>query len=292
MEKIYEQQLKPEDYCAELRKIKHSPKQLYFLGDKSIFFEKFFLAVVGARRATAYGKMVLRQILPDIAKRKIVIVSGLAKGIDCLAHEIALEHDCPTIAVMAGGLDLIYPPENKKLAERIIEKRGIIVSEHPPGTQYLRQYFPARNRIISGIADAILVVEAQEKSGALITAKFAFSQGKKVLAVPGSIFSTQSRGVNGLFLKKALPVQKSEDILEVLLGRKIYRKSSKIFEKNNIILNAEEEKILNFLNFNVVTPLNYVIRKTGLSTAKTIAVITQLELKGLVEAVNDGYVKI
>jgi len=213
------------EYPAKLKQIKNPPLVLYYkskhvgAGFKPAPTENM-LAVVGTRRSTAYGKQALNSLLPAIVKRNIAIVSGLARGIDIQAHKITLEHNGKTIAVLAGGLDQIYPPEHKKFAEDIVEAGGAIISEHPPGTQYLRQYFPARNRVISGLSDAVLVVEAKEKSGALITADFAFSQEKKVLAVPGSIFSAQSRGVNGIFKKGALPVQKPEDILEALFGRK------------------------------------------------------------------------
>lgn len=288
--------LEPKDYCHNLRSIKHLPKKLYFLGNKLIFKEKYFLAVVGTRRATHYGRRALRHILPEIVQKKIVIVSGLAKGIDILAHETALEYNCPTIAVLAGGLDQVYPPEHKKIAKEMVDKGNIIISENPPGTQYLRQYFPARNRIISGISDATLVIEAGIKSGALITANFAFSQGRKVLALPGSIFSEQSQGVNGLFKRGALPAQSPEDILEALFGRRSRSKRVEtpqcgVSTKNGISFTPEENKILEYISYDKPIPINFIIRQSDFSAAKAIAILTQMEIKGLVELVDGGYIK-
>lgn len=290
MDKLYGQTIKPDFYPKNLQEIKYSPKELYYLGNKELFQEKNFLAVVGSRKASVYGKKVLRFILPEVAKTKIVIVSGLALGIDSLAHRIALENKCPTIAVMAGGLDQIYPPEHRKIAEEIIEAGGMLISEHPPGTQYLKQYFPARNRIISGLSDAVLIVEAKEKSGALITASFAFSQERKVLATPGDVFSKQSQGVNGLFSKGAKPIQNSNDIFKALFGRK-----KNNFSRSNISTNKpespEEGKILSLMSRNSAVSLNFLIQNSKLPTAKVIALVTQMELKGMVEQVDGGYIQ-
>ena len=294
---IFMNVLEPNYYCYNLRGVKHSPKKLYFLGNKLLFKEKYFLAVVGPRQTSIYGKKALRFILPEIAKRKIVIVSGLARGIDILAHQIALENNCPTIAVLAGGLDDIYPPEHRIYAQEIIKSGGLIVSEHPPGTAYLRQYFPARNRIISGISDATLVVEAGKKSGALITAGFALQQKRKLFAVPGNVFSSVSQGSNSLLGKGATPVQDSEDILKYFFPKRRRYKSISSGNSNGqsegVNLNQEEQKILKFISADSPTPVNLIIRQTGFSAAKVIAVTTQLELKGLIELIGgQGFVKL
>ena len=286
------------DYPAKLKQIKNPPLVLYCIcRDVAMqrLYEEAALAVVGTRRATAYGKQALNHILPEIVKRDIAVVSGLARGIDIHAHKITLEHNGKTIAVLAGGLDQIYPPEHKKFAEDIVEAGGAIISEHPPGTQYLRQYFPARNRIISGLSDAVLVVEAKEKSGALITAEFAFSQERKVLAVPGGIFSAQSRGVNSILKKGALPVQEPKDILEALFGRKSRKKHAETHcnasLSEEINLTSDEKEILQYLSPNCVTPLNTIIHKTSLPAAKVISVVTQLEINSLIENLDGGYIK-
>lgn len=282
-------------YPIKLKKIKCAPKKLYYKGDIGIFNNITFLAVVGSRKATNYGKQVLNYFLPEVAKQDVTIVSGLAYGIDVAAHKITLENGGKAIAVLAGGLDQIYPSEHKNFAEEIINKGGILISEHPPGTPYLRQHFPARNRIISGLSDAVLVVEAKEKSGALITADFAFSQGRKVLAVPGNIFSEQSRGVNGIFKKGAYPVQKPEDFFETLFGSKRCKKDFKSSSKKIIIdgvnLTSDEKGILKYISYSNAVSVDFVIRKTGFSAAKTISIITQMEINGLIEKSDGGYMK-
>lgn len=275
------------EYPANLKKIKYFPKILYFKGNLDVFQNEHFFSVVGTRRASPYGKRVLRSILPEIAKRKIVIVSGLAKGIDILAHQIALENDCPTIAVLAGGLDQIYPPEHKNVAEKIIKSGGLIVSEHPAGTDYLRQYFPARNRIISGLSQATLVVEAGQKSGALITADFARKQERKVFSVPGNIFSPESRGTNQLFTKGALLVESSDDILDFYFPRRKRRnKNIKIAHRNisaEISMSEEEKIIFESLSLDVPTPLNKIIQKSQMPPPKAISIVTRLEIRSLIE---------
>lgn len=277
-------------YPKKLKKIKYPPKKIYYLGNLKLFKEKYYLAIVGTRNCTVYGKQVTKILIPEIANGGIVIVSGLAKGIDVFAHRLTFENKGKIIAVLAGGLDNIYPPEHKKFAEEVVEAGGLLISEHPPGTEYLRQYFPARNRIISGLADVVLVVEAKDKSGALITANFAFSQGRKILAVPGSVLSPQSRGVNTLFKKGAIPVQGTEDIFAALFGRK--RKILKSVEADRCAksnLNKEEKKIFEIIPIKSSISLNKIIRKSNLTTAKVVSIITQLELKGIVEQVNGEY---
>jgi DNA processing protein len=278
------------EYPIRLKQIRHAPKKLYYIGNPDILKNKFLLAVVGTRLLTSYGKKVVKDLLPDVARNKIVIVSGLAKGIDVLAHQVALEYECPTVAVLAGGLDDIYPPEHKIIAHEIVNKGGLLISEHSAGTQYLRQHFPARNRIISGLSDAVLVVEAKQKSGALITANFAFAQKKTVFAVPGNIFSPQSQGTNKLFEKGAMPATKSEDIIKFFFPGQNRRKRSKMAAVSSPIkelnLSDDEQLILNHISNINPTPINIIIRKTKFPSAKVIAWVTQLEIRGLIESDN------
>jgi len=286
------------EYPSRLKRIKNPPLVLYYksMHAKFCVSEKGpILGVVGTRRGTSYGKQVLNYVLPDIVRRNVTVVSGLARGIDAHAHKITLDNDGKAIAVLAGGLDQIYPPEHTKFAEEIISLGSVLISEHPPGTQYLKQYFPARNRIVSGLSDAILVVEAKEKSGALITADFAFKQGRKVLAVPGSIFSGQSKGVNQIFKKGALPVQEPRDILEVFFGSgHVETQNFASLRQDEINLTSEERKILKYILFNRPVPLNNIIRKSRLSSAAVISIISQLEIKNLIESTGGGvnYIKI
>ncbi len=180
-----------------LSQIKDSPKSLYVLGNEELLRRKI-IAIVGSRECTSYGKNVAEKLAYNLAKQDIVIVSGLAKGIDLYSHIGALKAKGKTIAVMAHGLDMIYPSENRKIAKEIIQSGGAIISEYPIGVKPKPEQFVKRNRIISGLSQGVIVVEAKEKSGALITANFALEQGRSLYAVPGSIFSENSKGTNKL----------------------------------------------------------------------------------------------
>ncbi len=203
------------DYPNRLREVDSAPGILYYrgqLGGEDLQ-NRPFVTVIGTRNPTLYGQMVTEQITADLARFGTVIVSGLARGIDTIAHETALEHRTITLAVQACGLDLIYPAQNKGLAEKILEK-GAILSEHPPGVQPLKQFFPARNRILSGLSDVVAVMEASQKSGTLITAGFAADQGRDVFAVPGNILDRASYGCHQLIRDGAILLDSAEDILK------------------------------------------------------------------------------
>lgn len=180
-----------------LTEIKSKPKQLYVLGNIDLLKRKS-VSIVGARNCTEYGAKTAKKLAYNLSKQNIIIVSGLAKGIDTHAHIGALEAQGKTIAVVANGLDMIYPKENRNLAKKILYTGGAIISEYEIGTKPLKENFPARNRIISGISVATIVVEAEEKSGSLITANFALEQGRSIYAVPGNIYSKYSKGSNEL----------------------------------------------------------------------------------------------
>lgn len=184
------------DYPANLREIPQSPPVIFVRGSDGPQFDQA-VAVVGTRHVTPYGRQAAEHFCEALAKAGVTIVSGLARGVDAIAHRVALEHGAPTVAVLAGGIDQVYPRENAGLAERILQQ-GCLVSEYPVGIPARRDYFPRRNRILSGLARAALLIEAGEGSGALHTANWAFEQGRDVFAVPGSIFSRQSQGTNQL----------------------------------------------------------------------------------------------
>ena len=185
-------------YPPLLREIDDAPPVLYTYG-KLTEADRFALAVVGTRNSSTYGLQVTERIVTELAKGSVTIVSGLALGIDTIAHTAALDGGGRTIAVMASGLDTIYPPTNRALAHRIVESgQGVILSEYPLGVKPEGGNFPARNRIISGLSMGVLVVEAPPKSGALITVEHALKQGREIFAVPGSILSSRSAGVNKL----------------------------------------------------------------------------------------------
>ena len=215
--KIEEISIESEGYPQKLRKIYDPPIKLYVLGNKEILKQKG-IAIVGTRKATEYGKNISLQISKELSQNGIHIISGLALGIDTYAHmgNIYAQSKGKTIAVLGSGIDEIYPKENIELARKIIQTGGCIVSEYELGTKPTKLNFPRRNRIISGLSDGILVVEAGEKSGALITAEFGLEQGKEIFAVPGDITKMQSKGTNMLIKDGAKIVLSSQDILEEL----------------------------------------------------------------------------
>ena len=185
-----------EGYPLSLRDIPQSPPVIFVRGQPGPQFEQA-VAVVGTRHVTPYGRQAAEHFCEALAAAGVAIISGLARGVDAIAHRVAIERGAPTVAVLAGGIDQVYPRENAGLADRIVEN-GCLVSEYPVGIPARRDYFPRRNRILSGLARATLLVEAGEGSGALHTANWAFEQGRDVFAIPGSIFSRQSQGTNQL----------------------------------------------------------------------------------------------
>lgn len=212
--KIEEISIESKEYPEQLREIYDAPLKLYALGNKEIL-KQTGIAIVGSRNATEYGKKVALQFAKDLSKNGINIISGLALGIDTCAHLGTLNSDSvgKTIAVLGGGLDEIYPKQNVELAKQIIKNRGCIISEYPLETKPEKLHFPQRNRIISGLSKGVLIVEASEKSGSLITADFALEQGREVFAVPGNISSFTSVGTNNLIKQGAKLVASYEDIL-------------------------------------------------------------------------------
>lgn len=201
------------NYPEKLNKIYAPPAKLYLLGDESIL-NKPSIAIIGCREASDYGKKVAFRFAYELAKQGIVIISGLARGIDTCGHLGTVKANGKTIAVLGSGFGNIYPAENKVLCKEILKKGGAILTEYEPDTKPNKINFPARNRIISGLSDGVLVVEAKEKSGTLITVDHALDQGKEVFIIPGNITSNNSYGTNELIKQGAKLVTKVEDILE------------------------------------------------------------------------------
>lgn len=272
MEEIIKISFEDKNYPNFLKKIIKPPKELYLKG-KILSNEPCF-AIVGTRRFSSYGKQVTLEMAGDLAESGLTIVSGLAPGIDTFAHSSVLEREKRTIAVLGTGLDekSIYPQSNLKLAKKIIEKGGALLSEYPPGTRGARFTFPQRNRIISGLSLGVLVVEAKEKSGSLITANYAFSQKRKVFAVPGPIYSSNSRGCHYLIKKGAKLVETAQDILQELnlSGKKNKEKLRGENEEENIILKTLLEGSLY---------IDEIIEKTKLQTSIANKTLTILEIK-------------
>lgn len=276
-------------YPALLREISGPPPILYLRGNPQTLSASLPLGIVGTRRPTHYGLEVTAKLATELANAGFTIVSGLATGIDARSHEAALEAGGKTIAVLGSGVDhpSIFPPENRGLARRIIESGNALISEFAPGTPAMKEHFPMRNRIISGISKGVLVVEAREKSGALITARLALEQNRDVFAVPGSIFTPTSHGPNKLIQQGAKLVEKLEDILEEF-GME-YNKST--VDKVTGALDEKETLLLEFL----VEPIgvDFLKEKTGLETSAIIASLSMLELKGHIKSLGgDTYQKI
>ena len=204
------------NYPEKLSHIYAPPAKLYLLGDETIL-NKPSIAIIGCRLASDYGKKVAFRFAYELAKRGIVVISGLARGIDTCGHLGTVRANGQTIAVLGSGFGHIYPAENKGLCREIIQRGGAILTEYAPESKPERMHFPARNRLISGLSNGILVVEAKEKSGTLITVDYALDQGKEVFIIPGNITNQNSNGTNSLIQQGAKLVTKVEDILTELL---------------------------------------------------------------------------
>jgi len=253
------------------------PEVLYYRGE--IWAEENCFAVVGTRRCSAYGKQVALEIAGDLAETGLTIVSGLAPGIDTFAHLAVVERGKRTIAVLGTGIDekSIYPQENLKLARKILELGGSLISEYPSGTHGSEFTFPQRNRIISGISLGVLIIEAKQKSGALITANWAKKQGRKIFAIPGPIHSSNSKGCHYLIKQGAKLVENANDILKEL------NLNLSISEINRVVKgeNEEENLILGVLKEEALD-VDKIIEKTKLSVAKVAGTLAILEIKGKV----------
>jgi DNA processing protein len=269
------------EYPPYLRQIEDCPPLLYLKG--SILAQDLHaIAVVGARRATAYGKEVAERITEELVYNDMTVVSGLARGIDTVAHRTAVRSKGRTIAVMGCGLDTVYPPENASLATDIIEN-GAIISDYPIGTKPLAFNFPRRNRILSALSMGVAVIEATQKSGALITAERALEQNREVFAVPGSILSPLSEGTNRLIQHGAKLVRNAKDILDEL---NIVARDER--EKRTYTASGTEVALLRQLSF-IPVHVDEICRNCGMDAAKVSSSLTMLELKGIVKQVGGMY---
>ncbi len=269
------------NYPPLLKEIYQPPISLYIKG--KLLENETYLSVVGTRIPSDYGKLVVETLISELANSNLTIVSGMAKGIDSLAHKAALENSARTIAVLGSGLDIVYPRENKTLAKSI-ENRGALISEFPLGTKPKRENFPQRNRIIAGMSIGTLVVEAKEKSGSLITAGLALNEGREIFAVPGSIFSKTSEGTNNLIKDgSAHVVTCAADILSVFdlaVGEKIKKEIKGENEEENLILRSISEE--------VKTP-EEIIKETNLETSIVISNLILMEVKGKIKKIGSKY---
>jgi len=274
---------KDEAYSNVLKEIDHAPPVLYILGTLTEA-DRFALAIVGTRKASVYGRQVTERFATELAKGGVTVVSGLALGIDTIAHTAALDAGGRTVAVLGSGLDSLYPSSNHNLARRIVESgQGALVTEFALGVKPEGGNFPARNRIISGLSQGVLITEAPRASGALITANFALEQGREVFAVPGSIFSPSSEGVNKLIQDGgARLVTSVTDILEAL---NLFMVPQHVEMQAALPDNAEERMLLALLSHDS-RHIDDLIRESGLP-AKTVSSTLQImELKGMVKPVG------
>ena len=271
-------------YPKRLREWKDMPSSLWYRG-RLPEEHRPAVAIVGARRSTVYGNETARHFARELAAAGVQIISGLAWGIDGMAHEGALEAGGDTFAVEGCGVDLCYPTGHQALYEKICETGGVL-SEQPPGKPPLAYHFPARNRIISALSDLVLVVEAREKSGSLITADFALEQGKDVWAVPGRITDDLSKGCLGLIRQGAGVAESPEVILEAL---GISDKKAALPEKNKKILLAKEEDIVYSWIRLQPASLEELVRRTGFPASRVLAVLTGLELRGLIREIQKNH---
>ncbi len=272
--------LEDDAYPMRLRQIDQPPPVLYTIGELTPQ-DEWAVAIVGTRKATHYGQQAAEETAAFLAQNGVTVVSGLARGIDSIAHRAALDAGGRTIAVLGSGVDRIYPAENRNLAQTM-SSRGAVISDYPLGTPPEAGNFPPRNRIIAGLSIAVVVVEAGERSGASITANYALEQGREVFAVPGNIYSPQSKGTNRLIRNGAHPLLAPEDLLEVLNLTMVTE-----HQKARIVLpaNAVEAAIFEALGHEPIH-VDQIGQQAKLPIEQVSAALTMMELKGMVRQVG------
>ncbi|MFH0856767.1 MAG: DNA-processing protein DprA [bacterium] len=284
-EGIYAITIKDEKYPEMLAEIYDAPAVIFYRGNIETLGGPS-IGVVGSRKISLYAKQTTPFIVKELAKNGVVIASGLALGVDTFAHQATVDVNGKTIAVLGGGLDKknFYPPHNRDLAEKIIENNGVIISEHSVGAAPLNFNFPQRNRIISGLALGIIVIEAAERSGALITAKTALDQNREVFALPGNIFQPNSFGANELIKKGAHLVTTAADIMEILDFKKVaaFAENKKIIPEN-----PNEEKILSLLQ-NEPLHIDAICRGADMNASALNSLLMMMEMKGMVKNYGGG----
>jgi DNA processing protein len=267
-------------YPESLRHIASPPKQLFCLGNLKELLNKPRLAIVGSRSVTPYGRQATAQLAGQLAEQGVVIISGLALGVDAIAHRAALDAGGPAIAVLPSPVDKIYPATNRPLADKILEQGGAIVSEYNEALYDFKRNFIARNRLVAGLSQAVLITEAAEKSGSLHTARFALEQGKDVLAVPGNINSLTSVGTNNLVKAGATVVTSYLDVLHEL-GLKAHRTPAREVRGRN----AHEQTVLDLL-LRGVNDGDHLLKQSKLSISEFNQVMTMLELGGKIRVLG------
>ena len=276
-----------EDYPNKLKQIDSAPYLLYYKGNLD-FINKISIAVIGSRKATSYGKWAAEKLTRELSEIGVNIVSGLAVGIDTIAHKTALKYKAKTFGIIGCGINLVYPKKNLELYKQISENQGAVITEYPFDTQPVAFNFHDRNRIISGLSEGVLVIEAQEKSGTLITAGHAANQGREIFAVPGNIDSLFSRGTNALIRDGAKITLSIDDIIEEILELKEKVKLKNTFIDLNTFTDDELE-IINCLKSgkNTIDELEQV---TKMETGELLGNLTLLEMKGAIKVTSNNIV--
>ena len=277
MKDIQKIDIKSADYPAKLRDIPNPPKQLYCKGNIELLRARS-VGVIGARKNTVYGKNVAIMIGKRLAESGLAVTSGLAMGIDAFSHEGALEADGKVIGVLGSGINQMGPWRNRELMKRGLEKGGLVISEYAPDEPAYKGTFPARNRIISGLSEALVIVEAGLNSGSLITAKHASEQGRPVYAVPGNINSQSSIGTNLLIRDGAVPLVIIDDLIRDI-GVDIKRDM-----EIRTDLDADEEKVFEIVRVMSGPTVDEIIRGTGFDPQLVNSILTIMEIKGVVES--------
>ena len=276
-----------EIYPENLKNICDPPEKIYYIGNLDLLRNEKIISIVGTRANSAYGKLCCENIVKKLIQADVVIVSGFAMGIDTISHKICIENNAKTIAVIASGLDIIYPASNLKLWKEIAEK-GLILSEYDYGTKPFRANFPKRNRIIAGLSKATIVIESKEKGGSLITANMALQEGRDVFAVPADIFSENSKGCNSLIRdSEAKLLLAAEEILDEY-GWSV---KEEITDEKYQDFSEIQKKILKFLTHEKT--LDKLVQELNSDLSIVLAEIMELELVGAVKSLAGGkYIKL
>ena len=271
--------IRDKEYPPLLKNIPDPPIVLYKKGPLEAGMNT--LAIVGSRKATPEGMNLAEKIGETLSSVGITIVSGLARGIDAAAHRGALKEKGKTVAVLGCGIDICYPPENRRLFKTTGEE-GLILTEYAPGEEPLPYHFPERNRIIAGLSKGVLVIEASQKSGSLITARLGLEYGREVMAVPGSVFREEYKGANALIKQGAKLVENINDILTTSFPG--YEPK----QKEPVKVTPEEEKVFSHIGFEKVH-IDEIIEKSGMKAKQVMAMLTRLEMKEIIREVPGGF---
>ncbi len=273
-----------ENYPERLKYIYDKPVVLYTKGNYSIE-DNLAIAIVGSRKATAYGKWACEKFTKELVNLGVTIVSGLAMGIDSVAHKAAIEAGGRTIGILGNGIDVVYPKNNFSLYNEVA-KNGVVFTEFPLGTQPFNYNFPQRNRIISGLSIGVIVIEAKEKSGSLITAHLALDQGKEVFALPGNINSIYSGGTNRLIKDGARPLLDIDDIIEEIYELQINMDKKKRESIDYLSLSDTEVSIIKIIEEGPAH-CDTIAMRTGIEISNVMSILTILELKGLIKELSN-----